>query len=183
VRNLFVLLNKVILATLLLTVCLSSSAEEVADLLVLPESTNLKLIKVESDHLEARFSDRIWISGVFVAQWVGEPQDANDENYASLDYVIVPDSISLTKLPYFKGYQPQVLSLVNAKDALRMVAGKAKAKQLLQHKINKVRVQGRFLLGSYIVGVECDSPWASVNLIRFEIPSHLAALHEIPDGC
>jgi hypothetical protein len=95
-------------------------------------------------------------------------------------------------LPYFVlkeakqtiRYRVTSIDIGNGADALRMAARRKEAEQLLDRGIGEVKVTGSFLLDTYTVSVECDSPWAHANIVRVKLPDSkkMAALH-LPERC
>lgn len=158
--------------------------------LVHPRGTDLKLAQLQRENdLFAKFNGQVLVTGTFVGRW---PAGASAQAYKTPDYVLVPDSASVARLPYFvlkeppyfNSYRVRTIDLENGEVALRMAVGEVKAKQLLERKVNTVRVTGAFLIEAYVVGVECDAPWARAILVKVELPDQLAAAHRtIPDGC
>jgi hypothetical protein len=155
--------------------------------LIQPKAINLKLLHLQRvDGTAAKFKGKVWIAGTFIGRWA----DYGEQN-RTLEYLLVPDAASIAKLPYFAHIDSQyhinyrVIKIYpkNGKTALRMSVGEDKAKRLLQHKIGKVKATGKFLIEAYEVGVECDAPWASANIIGFEKPDNLAANLNAPEGC
>jgi len=157
--------------------------------LVHPNGGNLTLVQLERETgSSARFSGQIWVSGTFVAQWPGGVKT----KVKAPEYLLVPDKQSkavlpyfvLKEPPYFNRYPVDVIDLENGEAALRMTVSGEKVDQLLNRKTRVVRATGRFLVESYIVGVECDAPWARAVLVRTQLPSQLAIVHQmVPERC
>jgi len=158
--------------------------------LVQPKNTELTLLKlVRENDLSASYSGQLWISGTFVARW---PLGATDFREREPEYLLVPDQKSIQKLPYFvlreppyfNRYKVRVISLENGKEALRRAVIAADARRLLERRVNHVRSTGLFLVEAYVVGVECDAPWARAVLVRSELPKQFASVHlAVPEGC
>lgn len=111
--------------------------------------------------------------------------------YKEPDYLLVPDRGSIDQLPYFmlseppyfNQYKVRSIELLNGVEALRIAAGEERVRRLLQRRVNHVRVNGRFLIDQYVVGVECDAPWAKALLVKAELPEQVANYNAVPEGC
>ncbi|MBX9660286.1 MAG: hypothetical protein K2X00_17140 [Nitrospiraceae bacterium] len=141
------------------------------------------------DDLFAKFSGQTWVTGTVVGRW---PAGAKNTAYKAPEYMLVPDARSVAKLPYFQlkdpsyfnKYRVQVIDLQNGESAIRMAVGAEKAERLLMRKTNVVRATGKFLIESFVVGVECDAPWARGILVKAEVPTQIAAIHQaVPERC
>ena len=158
--------------------------------LVEPSDTGLVLLELKRNpDLFARYAGQVWVSGTVVGRW---PLGAANKNFKEPDYLLVPDQDSLSKLPhftlkeppYFNRYTVRSIELVNGAQALRQAAGEVQTRRLIERRINHVRITGRFLIEHYVVGVECDAPWAKAVLVRAEVPERLAQHHlAVPEGC
>jgi hypothetical protein len=181
------------LAALLITLvfsCAQATAGDERMRLVEPRETELTLLKlVREIDLSASYSGRIWITGTFVGRW---PLGATDLREKEPEYLLVPDRKSIEKLPYFvlkeppyfNRYKVRAISVVNGKQALHRAVSEADARRLLERRVNHVRSSGSFLIEEYVVGVECDAPWARAVLVRSELPEQLAFAHRaVPEGC
>jgi len=184
---------KNLLALLLLIFATTAvPAEDQRMHLVQPKGTRsgLKLMQLQRQNdLFAKFDGQVWVSGTFVARW---PDGATNMAYKSPDYLLVPDAAAITKLPYFvlkeapyfNSYRVRVIDLLNGEDALRIVVSSEDAKRILERKVNSIRATGRFLIKTYVVGVECDASWAKAVLIKADLPEQVAlARHKVPEGC
>ena len=107
------------------------------------------------------------------------------------DFLLMPDRDSIAQLPYFvlreppyfNQYKVRSIILVNGSDALRIAAGDEQLRKLLERRVNHVRTTGKFLIEQYVVGVECDAPWARAILIKAELPDQVATLQSVREGC
>ena len=177
---------------LLLLFASLSNADDKARRLIQPKSTtsDLTLTKLEDKgDLFAKFQGQTWVSGTFVVRW---PAGASAIAYKTPDYLLVPDTASSSKLPYFvisdstyiNSYKVKTIEILNGEEALRLAFTDEAVRRILGRKTNSVRVTGRFEIGSFVVGVECDSPWARAELLKAELPDQLAVVHrKVQDGC
>ena len=178
------------LFTILALLCSEANAAGERMRLVQPKDTELTLLKlVRGEDLSASYSGRLWISGTFVGRW---PLGATDLREKEPEYLLVPAQESIDRLPYFvlkeppyfNRYKVRAISLVNGREALRRAVTEAEARRLLERRVNHVRSTGSFLIEAYVVGVECDAPWARAVLVRSELPEQLASAHRaVPEGC
>jgi len=182
-------MNKLALLISFLFAWSLATAKEQQIRLVHPKGSNLKLIEIKRDaELFAKFKGQSWISGTFVAKW---PEGSDNQTSKNIEYFLVPDSASISKLPYFElkdppyflRYRVKTIELQNGENALRITVSKKQADNLLEHKTNKVKTTGGFLIEAYVVGVECDAPWARANLVKFKKPDKLASNLKEPEGC
>ena len=157
--------------------------------LVQPTGPQLTLQKlVRTNDLFAKFSGQIWVTGTVIGRW---PEGATNVNHKEPDYLLVPDRDSVAKLPYFvlreppyfNQYKVRSIDLVNGVDALRLAVGESQVRRLLERRVNHVRATGRFLIEQYVVGVECDAPWARAVLVEAQLPEQSAMYNAIPEGC
>lgn len=157
--------------------------------LVQPRGGNLTLVQLERDNdLLAKFSGQTWISGTFVGRWPGGTKSVEKRP----EYALIPDKQSRAKLPYFvlkepgyvHQYRVEAIDVQNGEAALRMVVSEEKANRLVNRKVSVVRATGQFLVESFSVGVECDAPWARAVLLKVQLPSQVAVIHQtIPERC
>jgi hypothetical protein len=158
--------------------------------LIQPKNSGLVLVKVTRENdLFARFRGRIRVSGTFMGLW---PEGATNRNYREPDFLFVPDRESsallphfvLREPPYFNTYRVRSVTVTNGLDALNEAAGTERVAKLLQRRVNHVRVTGHFVLEEFVVGVECDAPWARAKLLKAELPEQVAIKHAFaPAGC
>jgi hypothetical protein len=142
--------------------------------LIVPKANGLKPSSVTPNPTEkASFTGQVWVSGVFIAQW----PDPQDELHAD-DGLVVSiklDKQEFKRLPYYdwpewkERYVPNTVDIVDPEDAVKMVFPKAISTGLINRNLTIAKVHGRFLLGEYTVGVECDSPWAHAHLISASV--------------
>jgi hypothetical protein len=179
-------MRKLIIGILLLITFSLVQAAESRLRLINPKGSNLKLIHLQTvDGNTAKFKGQVWVAGVFEVSW---PDSGGNRRY--LSYHLIPDKASIAKLPYFdfkdsqyhNTYHVQDINLKNGEAALRLVVNKKRADRFLQHRINQVKVNGKFLINTYVAGVECDSYWANANLIAYEKPKKLASVKSL-GGC
>ena len=152
--------------------------------------SGLTLVRLEREKdLSATFSGPLWISGTFVGHW---PAGAANPGEREPEYLLVPHERSINRLPYFllkdppyvKPYKVRVISLANGSDALRRAVTAEDARRLLERRVSHVRSTGSFLVEAYVVGVECDAPWARAVLLKSDLPKQLASMHRaVPEGC
>ena len=176
--------------SLFFIVCGHTQAGDERMRLVHPKGTHLTLMELKREQdLYAKFSGQVWVTGTFVGRW---PDGAKNSNYESPDYILVPDKIAIAKLPYFflreppyfNRYRVESIEIINGEVALRRAVGNADARRLLQRKVDSVSATGEFLIEGYIVGVECDAPWARAKLVQAKLPDQVAlAKGQVPDGC
>lgn len=158
--------------------------------LVQPKNLGLTLAKVtRQNDLFAKFGGQVRVSGTFLGVW---PEGATNRNYKEPDFLFVPDKESSALLPhfvlrepqYFNSYHVRSVTVTNGLEALNEAAGAEKVAKLLQRRVNHVRVTGHFVLEEFVVGVECDAPWARAKLLRAELPDQVAMKHAFaPAGC
>ena len=67
--------------------------------------------------------------------------------------------------------------------ALHIAVGEEQTRRLLERRVNHVWANGRFLIEQYVVGVECDAPWARGVLVKAEVPEQVAQYKAVPGGC
>lgn len=178
-----------VLFALLLFAHTAESAEHPHMHLVHPKGTDLVLTDLDrSTDLHATFAGHAWVSGTVVGHW---PEGATNMNYKEPEFVLVPDPESvatlpyffLRKPPYFNRYKVRSIELLNGPGALRIAAGDERVRKLLERRVNHVRVSGHFLIEQYVVGVECDAPWAKGVLTKAEFPRRVAQYNAVPSGC
>jgi hypothetical protein len=154
--------------------------------LVQPLSSGLKLATlVRQNDLSATFTGEARVSGTFMGIW---PEGATNRNYKEPDFLFIPDRESSNRLPHFAlreppyshSYRVRSVVITNGQAALRQVAGEERLAKLLQRRVNHVRVTGFFVLGEFVVGVECDAPWARAKLLASELPDQVAIKHASP---
>ena len=158
--------------------------------LIQPKNSGLTLVKVNRENdLFAAFGGQVRVSGTFLGVW---PEGATNRNYKEPDFLFVPDKDSSALLPhfvlrdppYFNSYRVRSVTVTNGLDALNEAAGAERVAKLLQRRVNHVRVTGHFVLEDFIVGVECDAPWARAKLLKAELPEQVAIKHAFaPAGC
>jgi hypothetical protein len=158
--------------------------------LVQPKSSGLTLVKVTTENdLFAKFSGQARVSGTFMGVW---PEGATNRNYKEPDFLFLPNKETsallphfvLRQPPYFNSYRVRSITVTNGLGALNEAAGAEKVAKLLQRRVNHVRVTGHFVLEEFIVGVECDAPWARAKLLKAELPEQVAIKHAFaPTGC
>jgi hypothetical protein len=174
-----------VLVALVGTHLLSSASGERLPL-VQPVSSGLVLAKlVRQNDLSATFSGEARVSGTFMGIW---PEGATNRNYKEPDYVFVPDKESSNRLPHFAlreapyahDYKVRWITVTNGQAALKQAVGTERVTKLLQRRVNHVRVTGSFILGEFVVGVECDAPWARAKLLATELPDQVAVKHAFP---
>ncbi len=175
---------------LILTVLIAtpSVAEAERHPLVVPAGTELVVRKVQrANDLYAEFAGSVDVSGTFMGWW---PGGAMNKNYKEPDYVLIPDKESKARLPHFLLRDPPYrhryivrdISVTNGSEALREAAGMEGLKRLLERRVNHVRVTGKFRLSEYVVGIECDAPWARARLTKAELPVNVAGAGHWPYG-
>lgn len=159
--------------------------------LVQPKGPELVLTKlVRTNDLFAKFAGKVTVTGTVVGRW---PDGATNMNYKEPDYLLVPDPSSVAQLPYFvlreppyfNQYKVRTIELLNGSDALRIAVGEVQTRRLLERRVNHVQAAGRFLVEQYVVGVECDAPWARARaiLLKAEVPEQVAQYRAVPEGC
>lgn len=158
--------------------------------LIQPNNSGLTLVKVTTENdLFAKFSGQVRVSGTFMGVW---PEGATNRKYKEPDFLFVPDKESSALLPhfvlrdppYFNSYRVRSVAVTNGLEALSEAAGTDRVAKLLQRRVNHVRVTGHFVLDEFIVGVECDAPWARARLLKAELPEQVAIKHAFaPAGC
>ena len=112
--------------------------------------------------------------------------------YKAPEYLLIPDTASAAKLPYFvlreppyfNSYRVRTIEVQNGEAALRMALGAEGPDRLVRRKVNAMRANGAFLIKDYSVGLECDSAWAHDIVIKAQVPQRTAQAHrDIPEGC
>lgn len=157
-------MHRVITAALLASVFNLAAASDQRPLIE-PKNTGLVVARVErKEALFAEFEGRTWITGTLVAQW------GLDVDEDMPDFKLVPDAASIRRLPYFADYPLRQIDIENGAEALRMAVGSAMATRLQSKRIRVVRAKGTFLITQYIVGVECDAPWARAVVVEAKVP-------------
>jgi len=179
----FILLMLILFATSM------ASAEGRGMHLIHPQGSGLVLTVLERDgDLHATFAGQTWVFGTVIGRW---PDGATNRHYKDPEFVLVPDPESVEKLPYFLLRQPpyfhrykvRYVELMNGPAALRIAAGDAPVRRLLQRRVNHVTVSGRFLMEHYTVGVECDTPWARAVLLKAEPLEQRTTHNGVLAGC
>jgi hypothetical protein len=127
----------------------------------------------------AHFRGQVWISGTLIGEWGA---DEDEEGKEVLDYWLVPNESSLARLPYFGAYHVRTVDIPNGAEALRAAAGNAKLSLLVKRRTRRLEVTGTFLLRNYVVGVECDAPFASASIVKSHGPIELAAVRTSERG-
>jgi hypothetical protein len=180
------------LVTLLLFALLSASAtaQQGRVRLIHPEPRNLVAVSVSRvNDVHASFAGSQWVTGTVYGRW---PGGALSKQFKDLDVIFVPDSATAAALPHLNithetgtnRHTVTVVDLLNGLEALRMAVSPDQYRRLLERRVNHVRATGRFLIESYVVGVECDAPWARARLVGAELPEQLAVRHiAIPETC
>lgn len=157
--------------------------------LIQPKASTLKIVAVQRENdTSARFSGRVWVHGTFVARWWPGADRKDDVP----DFLLIPDRASIELLPYFlmreseftNRYRVRQIEIENGTEALNIAAGRTRARELLDHRRDRVEIVASFLISGYSVGVECDAPWAKARVEKAEIPAKVATLPlQIPEGC
>jgi hypothetical protein len=157
--------------------------------LIEPAGTQLVLHKLVRDQdLFAKYGGQAWVSGTVVARWTTGAMNLKEKEP---EYLLIPDPVSAAQLPHFMLLEPphflhykvQLISLINGVEALRLAAGEIQVRRLLERRVNQIRTSGRFLIEQYVVGVECDAPWAKAVLVRAQLPEFAAQHQSIPERC
>jgi hypothetical protein len=182
-------MKHILLLAGLLATCMSAGAAEERMHLVQPNGGGLALVQLERENnLFAKFSGQTWVTGTFVGHWPG----GTKSKATTPEYLLVPDKSSSAGLPYFVLKEPpyfhrylvDAIDVENGETTLHMVISQEKADRLLKRKVDAVRATGRFLVENFIVGVECDAPWARAVLVKAQLPSQVAVLHQtVPERC
>lgn len=158
-------------------------------LLVQPKGAALVLTKlVRTNDLFATFSGQVWVTGTVIGRWSTGAMNLADKKP---DYLLVPDYGAVNQLPYFvlreppyfNQYKVRSIELLNGAQALRIAVGEEQVRRLLERRVNHVRVNGRFLIDQYAVGVECDAPWAKALLVKAELTERSAKFNAVQKGC
>ncbi len=169
--------------------CMATQADGAATRLVQPKGSELKLIELKNkDELSASFSGQVWVTGTFYGRW---PAGAGALAHTTPEYVLLPDSALKSALPHFvikapphvNSYKVRSIEIENGEEALRLAVGDVGAQRLIDRKTNSVRATGRFQIHSFVVGVECDAPWAKAKVTRVEIPEKIASHQKLSEGC
>jgi hypothetical protein len=123
----------------------------------------------------------MWVTGTLVAEW---PSAIDPAAIKTPDYVLIPDSRSAKILPHFTNYRVQWIEIQNGLDALQMAAGTDTSQRLVTRNARVVKITGLFLIERYVVGVECDTPWARAIVVNVKIPDQgLVAFLDRPETC
>jgi hypothetical protein len=161
------------IASLLLALAVAASAFGAKQLpLVQPVGGELTLGRLESKYTEAKFLGQTRVAGTFVAQWV-VGVDETFPNTKQFRLILLPDSAK--GLPYFQGYPVTKIDVTNGMNALQLSAGKKVAADFASKKVMLIRAEGVYLISSYIVGVECDAPWAGATILEAQSPQVVAS--------
>lgn len=182
-------MRQIVVALICIFSCVAAASD--ADIkLVQPKESTLKLKKLKTkDDLSASFSGEIWVTGTLIGERGGF---AGKGIYLPPTYVLVPDTKSKKKLPYFTIKEPSIvlrypiksINIENGHKAIEMAVGAKKADLLLKGKVVGLKVTGDFLLVNFAVGVECDAPWARASIHEVVIPDPAkVAKVESPEGC
>jgi hypothetical protein len=157
--------------------------------LVQPQGTELVVLKLVRDNdLYAKFAGQVWVAGTVIGRW---PAGATNMSEKEPEVLLIPDSSSIDALPYFvlreppyfNQYKVRTITLLNEHEALKLAVGDRQMRRLLERRVNHVRATGRFLIEQYVVGVECDAPWAKAVLVNAELPEQIAKHQSVPEGC
>ena len=149
--------------------------------LIQPSNNGLVIAKVERDNgHSAEFKGHIWITGTLIAEWDRVWAEATEN---ALEVRLIPDQRSIKILPHFERYPVRKLELVNEQETMRLTFNKTLLAKLKTKKINRIEAKGSFLIEEYIVGVECDAPWARAKVIRTRIPKQPHIFTKEHEGC
>lgn len=153
-----------------------------------PAANGLTLRKLEREpDLQAKFSGKAEVAGTFMGYW---PEGATNKNYKEPEYILIPNASSKAKLPHYAlkegkfkhSYVVRHIDVQNGPAALTKAAGAEQVQRLLERRVNHVRVVGTFAIEHYVVGVECDSPWARADVVDSFSAADVAGLSLWPQG-
>ena len=170
-------------AFVLLAILASPAFAGASDPLPLVQSPGADLTLVRRDEVRtiAEYKGQTHVSGTLVAQWIPGVDEETDN---TRQYHLVPFAETAAKLPHFQGYPVQQIELTNGFAALRMVAGSQVADQFAEKRAKVIRIEGTFVLGEYVVGVECDAQWAKAIVVKAEpLNAVQVAGKPTPFGC
>jgi hypothetical protein len=183
-------MNHLVTLLLLALLSASASAQQGRVRLVHPEPGALVVLTVSRvNDVQASFGGAQWVSGTVYGRW---PAGALSKESKEPSVFFVPDRATAAALPHFtithetgtNHYRVTVVDLLNGPEALRIAVGPEQYRRLQERRVNHVRRTGRFLIESYVVGVECDGPWARARLVKAEPPEQVAARHiAMPETC
>jgi len=167
------------LSLILVASLLTSQIAAAAQLtLVHAKSSPLKLARIErTNDLFAEFKGNIWVTGTLIAE-------SHGEGNAGTEYLLVPDRDSRGRLPHFYRYGVQWINVINGQDAFQRAGGTTVAVRKTEDEVRFAKITGSFQISNYIVGVECDAPWARAVIVKVDIPDQrLVATLNSPDRC
>lgn len=145
--------------------------------LIQPKAATLKVAKIDySSGPVAEFKGRMWVTGTLVVKWGGEKS-------VEPEYLLIPDHQSRQRLPHFVRYGVTWIEVKNGVEALSMARGADFARRASEWQKETVKLTGAFEIDSYVVGVECDAPWARASVARVNIPKQQLAALSGPEGC
>ena len=146
--------------------------------LVHAKTSPLVLTRVErTNGIYAEFRGRIWVTGTLLAEWYGDNADQPE-------YLLIPDLKSSKRLPHFARYGVRWVEVVNGKDAFGRAGGTRVAVRHSEGEIRTLKITGSFEVSNYVVGVDCDSPWARAVVVRVNMPDQrLVAALNSPERC
>lgn len=166
-----------VLLTLLVT-SLSTVADESPIALVHAKNSPLTVSKVvRKNGLFAEFKGKIWVTGSLIVEWYGN-------NDSKPEYLLIPDEKSKIHLPHFSRYRVQWIDVSNGEEAFQRAGGSLIAVRGNEDGVRFIKITGSFEISNYVVGVDCDSPWARAVVLRTDIPNQaLVASLNPPERC
>jgi len=155
-----------------------TAADELPLALVHAKSSPLKVSRVVRENdLFAEFKGTIWVTGSLIVEWYG-----NDKSEP--EYLLVPDRESKKRLPHFARYSVRWIGITNGEEAFQRAGGNIVAVRGNSGDAKFSKITGSFEISNYVVGVECDSPWARAVIVRSDIPNQsLVAGLNSPERC
>ena len=182
--------RRALLLTFSVLLALSATAAEHHPMrLIEPAGTQLVLHKLVRDpDLFAKYGGQAWVTGTVIARWTTGAMNLKEKQP---EYLLIPDPVSAAQLPHFMlsapphllRYNVNSILLINGVEALGLAAGEIQVRRLLERRVNHVRISGQFLIEGYVVGVECDAPWAKAVLVRAQLPEFAAQHQSVPKRC
>ena len=117
------------------------------------------------------------MTGSLIVEWYGK-DDSRPE------YLLVPNHESQKRLPHFARYGVRWIDVTNGEDAFQRAGGALVAVRGTKDGILFAKITGSFEISNYVVGVECDSPWARAVILITDIPNQaLVASLNSPERC
>lgn len=156
----------VIISLVAATPCLSQT-----NFIVTDKSSPLKLIG-RGDGPEVEFKGSVQLSGRFVAR-----RQQYNEQASYLELTFYPDDKSARMIPRYHSDGPiKDLTIANSKKAGLMLFDVDTIEKVLNQEFPSATVAATATIRNYRMGVSCDQPWRSADLVLVSSRQQVAAL-------